>query len=777
MLSGALLHTLPVCLILRILDQPRSSSLQTVETADCLNEHETKLNQNSFEEHSISQPSEVSGQKVASTLSGFKLLLDPVFFVIMFTQSLLLYVNVAILTIFVDISRDHGVSTENEVYPLIGFSVADAIGRVFLGSVTDGGYLTKMNFSALCFAAIGLLITVFVWIKGFAMVMFFSLFCGLFNGGLFMIGPSMCMHYVEDKYYSFAIASRYFLYAPLSFTQAPFIGYFRDTLQSYDGLLYILIGICYFEVEIHTWLRNYLRIIFPFKMKIDFLDTKRKCLILGLICFIAFLILGISRLSGLLFVACMARYDTGRKQASLPFILGYTIRNVSGPFVGYLGKRFGLVTVTVLGCLLSTVGVGACFFAQNIVAVIFLWGIIYGLGCGMGTSLLPLILSQYFEKHVDKANGIYSGGACIGAFILPVIADKLIAEYGTSGITSESPKESHLHEEKRDINSEKNIESSEHGNGTPSELFKIPNESVFYIDIHQKKYKTQSKYNEEHKYSKPFNKTATQNDKEAEIKLSEIKTVAEDINTNLPVVLRDVAESDNIEESELSQSSLYSKYLKKYESSSSGPNRESTSNSFHVFLDVAYILILLIQGFMLIVITTLWTVIVDASMDKGITKQEGVYILICMGITDTIGRFCLGYITDGGRMSKINFQILCAAGLGVFHILFIFLEGFIMVIIAVGFAGLFTAGHIMIGVGIISQCIGKEYVTMAIASRYFAFALMSFTQAPMIGFFREKLNSYDGLFILLTVICGICIVLTWFTPIAARRRNKKKQLR
>ncbi|GFU31252.1 uncharacterized protein TNCV_8301, partial [Trichonephila clavipes] len=504
-------------------------------------------------------------------------------------------------------------------------------------------------------------------------------------------------------------------------------------------------------------------------MKIEFLDTKRKCLILGLICFISFLILGISRLSGLLFVACMARYNTGRKEASLPFILGYTIRNVSGPFVGYLGKRFGLITVTVLGCILSTVGVGACFFAENIVAVIFLWGIVYGLGCGMGTSLLPLVLSQYFEKHVDKANGIYSGGACIGAFILPVIADRLIAEYGTSGMflvfsaitlnsvpaalllrkpknstakcnknpdgvlkettyennlkILEFPKEGCVHEEKSDINVKQNIESSLQEKEIPSETLELPNDSVFYIDIHQRNYIIRSTNNEEHKSPKPFNTTGKQNEKESETMFSEIKTVTEGRNTNLPTVLPDVAQSElNIVKS---HNSLC-------KSSSSTPNKERTSNPFQVFLDVAYILILLTQAFMLIVITTLWTVIVDASMDKGVTKQEGVYILICMGIADTIGRFCLGYITDGGRMSKINFQILCAAGLGVFHILFVFLEGFVMVMISVGFAGLFTAGHIMIGVGIINQCIEKEYVTMAVASRYFAFALMSFTQAPMI---------------------------------------------
>ncbi|GFY37910.1 uncharacterized protein TNIN_384291 [Trichonephila inaurata madagascariensis] len=397
----------------------------------------------------------------------------------------------------------------------------------------------------------------------------------------------------------------------------------------------------------------------------------------------------------------------------------------------------------------------------------------------MGTSLLPLVLSQYFEKHVDKANGIYSGGSCIGAFVLPIIADKLIAEYGTSGMflvfsaiilnsvpaalllrkpkdstakcnknpggvqkettyennlkILKSPKEGCVYEEKSDINLKQNIESSLQEKEMPSEVFELPNDSVSYIDIHQRNYK-----------------------------------IEKGRNTNLPTALHDVTQSElNIEKS----------YNSLCKSSSSTPNKESTSNSFQVFLDVTYTLILLTQAFMLIVITTIWTIIVDASMDKGVTKQEGVYILICMGIADTIGRFCLGYITDGGRMSKINFQILCAAGLGVFHILFIFLEGFIMVMISVGFAGLFIAGHVMIGVGIINQCIEKEHVTMAVASRYFAFALMSFTQAPMIGFFRENWKSYDGLFILLTVLCGICIVLVWFTPIAAKRRDRKKQLR
>ncbi|GFS65030.1 uncharacterized protein NPIL_260021 [Nephila pilipes] len=507
--------------------------------------------------------------------------------------------------------------------------------------------------------------------------------------------------------------------------------------------------------------RKCFRSFCTFKMKTEFLDTTEKRLILGLICFITFLTLGSSRLSGLLFVACMARYETGRKQASLPFILCYTVRNISGPFIGYLGNRFGLVTVTVIGCIFATVGVGACFFAEDILAVIFLWGVVYGLGFGMGTCLLPQILSQHFEKHMDKANGVYSGGGCIGSFILPVIVDKLIVEYGTSGMflifsglimnsvpaalllrksdkSATECKQNHTYEGKTVSKKEKSAKSSEHQEGMPSEIFRtseFQNASVFYIDIQQKNEKMANRCSEEYKYSKQLNSSSNESEKDAKITFTEIKITAENRNSNLPVVLQDSVQSKPCKEnSEFSDDNLFSKYSEKLRPSTSISNKEcSSSNSFQVFLDLSFILILLTQGLMLNVIVTVWTVIIDASKDKGISEREGVHILICMGVTDMIGRFSLGYITDGGYMTKISFQILCIVGLGVFHIFFTFLKGFIMVLISVGVFGIFTAGHVMIGTGIIYQVTEKEYLTMALASRYFAFPFLSFAQAPIIG--------------------------------------------
>ncbi|CAL1262157.1 unnamed protein product [Larinioides sclopetarius] len=78
------------------------------------------------------------------------------------------------------------------------------------------------------------------------MIIFIAGF-GIFIGGLNMISSIFVIHYVEEDYLGIAIPSRYLFHAPLSFTQAPLIGFFRDKLQSYDGLLCILISICFVD--------------------------------------------------------------------------------------------------------------------------------------------------------------------------------------------------------------------------------------------------------------------------------------------------------------------------------------------------------------------------------------------------------------------------------------------------------------------------------------------------------------------------------------------------
>ncbi|GFU31319.1 uncharacterized protein TNCV_8681 [Trichonephila clavipes] len=290
---------------------------------------------------------------------------------------------------------------------------------------------------------------------------------------------------------------------------------------------------------------------------------------------------------------------------------------LESPFVGYLGKRFGLVTVTGIGCLLATIGIGACFLAEDIVTVILLWGIIYGLGFGMGTNLLPQILSQHFEEHMDKANGLTLGGGTIGSVLLPIIVDRLIVEYGTSGmflilsgiILNGVPAALLLRklDDKRVkskknakgltiANLEPNIETSGRPNRMSSEHFKISELQIATIsltNILEEDEKIESTYNEEPKYNKVFSTFSNENKKESEVQFTYIKAATENRNINLHNTVFSVQSESNLKEnSALSSKSSYSKSSKCR--SSSSPNQEcASSNSLLVFLDITYIIILI----------------------------------------------------------------------------------------------------------------------------------------------------------------------------------------
>ncbi|CAL1273223.1 unnamed protein product [Larinioides sclopetarius] len=150
-------------------------------------------------------------------------------------------------------------------------------------------------------------------------------------------------------------------------------------------------------------------------------------------CFINMMMYGMTRLSGVLFVASVPRYHVNRESASFPYTFANFVRNTAGPLVGYLGDRLGVRLVTTFGCLLAAIGVGTCFLAESIGTITVLWGTVFGLGFGLGNILLPVKINQYFDKYRATASGISFSGACLGSFILPSIVEILMDFYGLSG--------------------------------------------------------------------------------------------------------------------------------------------------------------------------------------------------------------------------------------------------------------------------------------------------------------------------------------------------------
>ncbi|GIY73603.1 MFS domain-containing protein [Caerostris darwini] len=146
-----------------------------------------------------------------------------------------------------------------------------------------------------------------------------------------------------------------------------------------------------------------------------------------------FILYGILKIEGTLIMESKFLYGLDPDKVQKPASLNYFARYASGPLAGYLAQRLGFRPVIVFGCVLAALGIGSCFFASSIVLLSVFWGGLYGLGCGLATSLLPQIVNFHFGESSCSANGLAMAGVPISGYIvLPLVSD-FIETYGLRG--------------------------------------------------------------------------------------------------------------------------------------------------------------------------------------------------------------------------------------------------------------------------------------------------------------------------------------------------------
>ncbi|GIY23717.1 uncharacterized protein CDAR_32071 [Caerostris darwini] len=573
-------------------------------------------------------------------------------------------------------------------------------------------------------------------------------------------------------------------------------------------------------------------------MKRKGLDSAESWAIAAASIVINFLILAPARLSGVLFVAFMDRFNVNREQASLPFTLCYILRTLPGPLAGYLAEKCGLRRMSIIGCVLATVGVAASFLAEDIITVTVLLGGCYGLGYGFVCSLIPEFLNQYFDKHLAKANGLTMGGAGLGAFLLPPVVEVLIYVYGVSGMllilgglvlhsvpatmllrkadfdkVPAAPKNEELaiksdtdfdsfpvYEKQKQRSKSLNINSTTETIEKANEIcdiLKLPTKKVEFV-------LPDNNIPEVRKYALQITKQNSLSS--IPVSSNRISNIINSCNSSIPLP----AESQNSDSLPRRRSLLHrtstplllniqnlkhsidikdfhfdikkkpdERFEKLLDTDIEAPVKSkpklSAVQSFRVFLDPAFLLISITQSTYFFIMFLIWTIIVDFVRDKGIPPDEEVYFVMCLSLSDTLGRLGLGWITDSKFLTKSNYSALCFLGMGVMASLLPLVTGFAVTLTTVFIYGLISGGVMIIFPGMVTQFIHKDLRTMAMASRTSLNAPMSMAISPMIGYFRGNLGSYDWIFYIVTIMSLMCCFTSYFTPIIARIRDNRRK--
>src|SRR5438876_476253 len=126
-------------------------------------------------------------------------------------------------------------------------------------------------------------------------------------------------------------------------------------------------------------------------------------------------------------------YHVSRLQANLTFSIVLLALGVPGDFGGYVTNRFGpSVIATLCGILYGLGVILAAFAAPNIFILYLTFGIIGGIGIGLGYIVALAMLIKWFPDRRGFITGLAVAGFGGGAVITGLVAAALIKSIGVS---------------------------------------------------------------------------------------------------------------------------------------------------------------------------------------------------------------------------------------------------------------------------------------------------------------------------------------------------------
>src|SRR5207237_9155526 len=127
----------------------------------------------------------------------------------------------------------------------------------------------------------------------------------------------------------------------------------------------------------------------------------------------------------------IALYHVSRLQANLTFSIVLLALGVTAGFGGYLNNRFGPRVIASLGGSLYALAVIlAAFAAPNIFILYLTFGIIGGIGIGLGYIVALAMLIKWFPDRRGFITGLAVAGFGAGALITSPVAAALISSVG-----------------------------------------------------------------------------------------------------------------------------------------------------------------------------------------------------------------------------------------------------------------------------------------------------------------------------------------------------------
>ncbi|XP_055937654.1 monocarboxylate transporter 9-like [Argiope bruennichi] len=186
--------------------------------------------------------------KSTGIVSSFvTVLTSPMFQVTAITDVIFYFLYHMYVVIIVDYALDRGVQDTNTKHILFAFSIADLIGRLCFGWITDRKMVSRSRFVMMGMALIGMTFFTFPFANGYWSLIAASSCYGLLLGCTMVMFPILLVEFCGIELHTVSYGCMCFMNGFASFGRPLLIGYFRDHVGSYSKMFYVLGGISLFS--------------------------------------------------------------------------------------------------------------------------------------------------------------------------------------------------------------------------------------------------------------------------------------------------------------------------------------------------------------------------------------------------------------------------------------------------------------------------------------------------------------------------------------------------
>ncbi|XP_056153137.1 monocarboxylate transporter 9-like isoform X2 [Lampris incognitus] len=151
-------------------------------------------------------------------------------------------------------------------------------------------------------------------------------------------------------------------------------------------------------------------------------------------CFMAqFLAYGSPQSVGVLYPEWLQAFQEGKGMTAWVGSLVSGVGLIVSPICSACVVNFGARPVTIFSGVMVSGGLMLSAFAPNIPFLIFSYGIVVGIGCGLVYAATLTITCLYFDKKRGLALGIVTTGTSVGGFLYATLQNELIVLFGLHG--------------------------------------------------------------------------------------------------------------------------------------------------------------------------------------------------------------------------------------------------------------------------------------------------------------------------------------------------------